>query len=228
MLLRYSYTLFAPFYDVLVAPFTAAARRRSLPLFKHREANVLKTKVSVYVATSLDGFIARKNGDLDWLNRGDDQGDEDYGYLRFMDSVDVLVMGRATFEKVLTFGEWPYRDKRVIVLGANDFKIPDPLPDNVSAISENPTKIVEWLSAEGATHLYIDGGNTIQRFLAAGLVDEMTITRIPVLISDGIPLFGRLDNDMRFKHIETRHFENGLLQSKYRVIMLDHHEERTS
>ena len=177
----------------------------------------VKPKVSVYIATSLDGFIARKNGDLDWLNNGSEQGAEDYGYQEFMGCVDVLVMGRNTFEKVLTFDEWPYGSKKVVVLSTGAPVIPDHLSGTVTSLSLPPTELVESLSAQGATHLYVDGGITILRFLAAGLVDELTITRIPILIGEGIPLFGSLDKDVKLTHIATRHFENGYVQSKYRV-----------
>lgn len=184
----------------------------------------MKPKISVYIATSLDGFIARKNGDIDWLIDDDEppkplddpQIKEDYGYREFINSVDVLVMGRKTFEKALTFGQWPYKDKNVVVLSTGTLSIPDLLHDIVTVISMSPMDLAEYLSEQGATHIYVDGGNTIQRFIAAGLVDEMTITRIPVLIGDGIPLFGPLDKDVALTHVFTRKFENGYVQSKYR------------
>ena len=176
----------------------------------------VKPKVSIYIATSLDGFIARKNGDLDWLTNGKEQGGEDYGYQGFMDSVDVLVMGRKTFEKALTFGEWPYRGKKVVVLSTGAPSIPDSLRNSVTVLSLGPKDLFEHFSSQGATHLYIDGGITIQRFIAAALVDEMTITRIPILIGEGLPLFGPLNEDVKLTHIATRQFENGYVQSKYR------------
>jgi len=176
----------------------------------------VKPKVSVYIATSLDGFIARKNGDLDWLNSGDEQGREDYGYQEFMNSVDVLVMGRKTFEKALTFGEWPYTGRKVVVLSTGAPSIPDSLQDSVAVLSLSPKDLVEHFSSHGPTHLYIDGGITIQHFIAAGLVDEMIITRIPILIGDGVPLFGPLNEDVKLTHIATRQFDNGYVQSKYR------------
>ena len=178
----------------------------------------VKHKVSAYIATSLDGFIARKNGALDWLSSGNDQSGEDYGYHEFLDSVDVLVMGRKTFEKVLTFGEWPYKDKKVVVLSTGAPAVPGFLQDRVTVLSAAPKALLEQLSAQGATHLYIDGGVTIQRFISAGLLDEMTITRIPVLLGDGVPLFGSLDKDTELIHLGTRQFGNGYVQSKYRFV----------
>ncbi len=180
-------------------------------------------KASVYIATSLDGFIARENGDLDWLPGSDgssvesDPADGDFGYQAFMDSVDVLVMGRGTFEKVLSFGAWPYGNKRVVVLSRKLAQIPDELPETVELKSDAPAELVNELAASGAHHLYVDGGKTIQAFLNAGLIQELIITRIPVLIGRGIPLFGPVHKDLQLRHIETHAFSNGFVQSKYVV-----------
>jgi dihydrofolate reductase len=175
-------------------------------------------KVSVYIATSLDGFIARKDGNIDWLTNSANQSGEDYGYQDFIDSIDVVVMGRNTYETALTFEAWPYTPKRVLVLSTRALKIPDRLPKNVTVQNASPTILLESLSADGATHLYIDGGNTIQRFLAAGLVDELTITRIPVLLGGGLPLFGSIDHDINLQHLETKVFANSFVQSKYQML----------
>lgn len=180
-------------------------------------------KASVYIATSLDGFIARENGDLDWLPGSDgtsgngESGDEDFGYKAFMDSVDVLVMGRNTFETVLSFGQWPYGSKRVVVLSSKLTQVSDKLPKTVELWSGSLTGLIKNLRESGAKHLYVDGGKTIQSFLNAGLIQEIIITRIPVLIGKGIPLFGPLDKDVQLQHIETRSFANGFVQSKYKV-----------
>ncbi|MBI1296179.1 dihydrofolate reductase [bacterium] len=176
-------------------------------------------KTTVYIATSLDGFIARSNGDLDWLpGIGDADTGEDYGYQAFIDSVDVLVMGRGTYEIVCTFEPWPYGDKRVIVLSRTLAHLADNLPDTVELRSGTPAELVEQLQAEGMKHAYIDGGKTIQSFLNAGLLDELIITRIPVLIGTGIPLFGPLEQDVKLQHVETRSYASGMVQSTYRVI----------
>lgn len=174
-------------------------------------------KASVYIATSLDGFIARDDGSLDWLP--DPAGsDGDMGYQAFMDTVDVLVMGRNTYETVLGFGgEWPYGDKRVVVLSRTLTQLADSVPDTVTLMSGTPAEVVAELAESGAQHLYIDGGTVIQAFLWAGLIQELIITRIPVLIGSGIPLFGPLDNDITLQHVETQVFTNGLVQSKYTV-----------
>ena len=178
----------------------------------------MSIKASVFIATSLDGFIARTNGDLDWLTGAESvPTGQDYGYQEFMDTVDTVVLGRNTFELVSTFDTWPYSGKRVVVLSSRTAAIPPHLADDVEWLSLPPQHLVERLAARGASHLYVDGGKTIQGFLNAGLIDELTVTRVPVLIGTGVPLFGPLDHDVWLAHTATRHFENGFVQSKYRV-----------
>jgi dihydrofolate reductase len=176
-------------------------------------------KASIFIATSLDGYIARKNGDIDFLSGNESQNPEkDYGYKEFIDSVDALVMGRNSFEKVLTCGEWPYGNKPVFVLSSKQVKIPQELPDCVEAVSCSPKELASLLSKRGMSHLYIDGGKTIQSFLQARLIQTLIITRIPILIGSGIPLFGNLEQDIKLKHIKTQQFDSGLVQSRYKVI----------
>lgn len=174
-------------------------------------------RVSVYIAASLDGFIARPDGDIDWLHAVEDPEGEDYGYYDFLDSVDAIVMGRHTFEKVLTFGAWPFGDKRVIVLSSSLATLPDDVPPTVTLAAGAPAEILERLASEGIGHIYLDGGQTIQRFLAAGLINRLIVTRIPVVLGRGIPLFGPLDEDVWLTHTETKSFSNGLVQSTYDV-----------
>lgn len=179
----------------------------------------MTAKTSVFIATSLDGFIARLDGSIDWLNEANAvvPSGEDCGYSEFMQSVDVLVMGRKTFELVLTFDGWPYGDKKVIVMSSQPLSIPERLPETVSVSSETPQALLERLSALGMQHLYVDGGVTIQRFLAAGLIDELTITIIPTLIGQGRPLFGPSKNDISLIHVATKAFEFGFVQVRYRI-----------
>ena len=174
---------------------------------------------SVFIATSLDGYIARANGDIDWLT-GSEQSEsgEDYGFKSYFDSIDVLVMGRNTYEKVASFSEWPYGDKQVVVLSSYALLVTDRLAGRVEIMSGAPGEVVSKLARRGARRLYIDGGVTIQGFLRSGLIDEMTITRLPVLIGEGLPLFGMLDGDIRVEHLGTKSYANGLVQSRYRVI----------
>ena len=170
-------------------------------------------RASVFIATSLDGFIARANGDLDWLPLG---GGEPHGYDEFMATVDALVIGRKTFETVLTFDTWPYSEKPVFVLSTRTLA-PAPLGAVVERMSGAPADIVSQLAARGIRHVYVDGGITIQRFLQAGLIQRLIITRIPVLIGDGIPLFGAIQRDIPLRHVATRQYASGLVQSEYVV-----------
>src|SRR5437867_113074 len=169
---------------------------------------------SVFIGTSVDGFIARTNGDLDFLPEG---GGEPHGYDEFIASVDALVIGRNTFEKVLTFDTWPYGDKRVVVLSSRDVDLSAAGGAVVEQMAGPPAEIVSQLAATGAHHLYVDGGITIQGFLRAGLIHRLIITRVPVLIGDGIPLFGNLPRDIQLRHVATRHYPSGLVQSEYHL-----------
>jgi dihydrofolate reductase len=171
--------------------------------------------VSVFVGTSVDGFIARPNGALDFLPPG---GGEPHGYNEFFASVDALVIGRKTFETVLAFPEWPYGNKRVVVLSSRPVDLSVVRGGRVEQMAGTPAEIVSKLAASGAQHVYVDGGITIQRFLRAGLVQRLIITRVPVLIGEGIPLFGTLPADIRLRHIATRHYPSGLVQTEYGVI----------
>ena len=175
-------------------------------------------QTSVYIATTLDGFIAAADGSLDWLEH--DSGEADYGFNAFMTSIDSVVLGRITFEKVLGFGGWPYSGKHVIVpsgaLTSDD--IPPELRAEVEIVNNEPAGLLATLeSGGGGQHAYVDGGGTIQPFLRAGLIDEITISRIPILIGNGIPLFGVIDGDIRLSHVSTTSFDSGLVQSLYRV-----------
>jgi dihydrofolate reductase len=170
-------------------------------------------KASVFVGTSLDGFIARANGDLDFLPPG---GGEEHGYEAFIATVDALVIGRKTYETVLTFDPWPYGEKPVFVLSTRTLA-PAPSGAVVEHLSGAPVDIVSQLAARGIGHIYVDGGITIQRFLQAGLIQRLIITRVPVLIGTGIPLFGHLERDIVLKPVWTRQYASGLVQSEYVV-----------
>lgn len=173
------------------------------------------TTVSVFVGTSVDGFIARPKGALDFLPVG---GGEPHGYNEFIATVDALVIGRNTFETVLGFPEWPYGEKRVVVLSSRAINLAAARGGNVEQMTGEPAAIIAKLAASGARHLYVDGGITIQRFLRAGLVQRLIITRVPVLIGEGIPLFGMLPRDLQLRHIKTQHYSSGLVQTEYHVL----------
>jgi dihydrofolate reductase len=172
-------------------------------------------KTSVFVGTSLDGFIARRNGDFDFLPDG---GGEPHGYDEFMASVDVLVIGRNTYEKVMTFEAWPYAGKRVVVLSSHDVDVSGARGGLIEVMNGSPAEIAARLEATGATHAYIDGGITVQGFLREGLIQRLIVTRVPVLIGEGIPLFGSLPRDMKLKHVLTQTYLGGLVKSEYEVL----------
>jgi dihydrofolate reductase len=167
-------------------------------------------KASVFIATSLDGFIARADGGLDWLP-GDDV--EDHGYDALMATVDAIVMGRNTYEIVLGFGTWPYGGKSVVVLTTRP--LIQPRGGTVDVMAGTPNDIVARLAERGVQHIYVDGGITVQRFLAAGLIQRFTITRIPVLLGRGIPLFGPIPADIWLEHLATKSYKNGMVTSEY-------------
>lgn len=168
---------------------------------------------SVFVGTSLDGFIARRDGTFDFL--GD--GGEPHGYDEFIASIDCHVIGRKTFETVLAFPEWPYADKPVIVLSGRPLDLSRVKGGRVEQMSGQATAIFSQLEARGFQHAYVDGGITVQGFLRAGLIRRITVTRVPVLIGEGIPLFGSLPHDVRLRHVVTQTYKSGLVKSEYEV-----------
>lgn len=169
---------------------------------------------SVFIGTSVDGFIARLNGDLDFLPTG---GGEPHGYEEFMADIDTLVIGRKTFETVTAFPDWPYGKRRVVVLSGASLDLSKVPTGMVEQMAGPPAEIVSKLAATNARNVYVDGGVTIQGFLRAGLIQRLIITRVPVLIGEGIPLFGSLPNDVRLQHVATEHYPSGLVKTEYRL-----------
>jgi dihydrofolate reductase len=170
----------------------------------------------VYIATSLDGFIADRSGGLDWLTSVPNPTGGDFGFAEFMAGIDALVMGRVTFETVAGFGAWPY-DKPVFVVSNSLAAIPATLQGKAELIHGEPSALLRTLRARGHERLYIDGGRTIQGFLAADLVDELIITRVPVLLGGGFPLFGPLAGPLDFEHVSSELLgTSGLVKSRYR------------
>ena len=184
--------------------------------FCHPEAYA-STRCSVFIATSLDGCIARSDGSIDWLERANAAvpAGEDCGYADFIQTVDAIVMGRATFDKVLSFPEWPYGSLPVYVLSTTLRSRPAGVPDSVQVLSASPHEVVDRAAAAGHHHLYIDGGRTIQGFLKAGLITELTITLIPLLLGSGIKLFGDLPADTNLRLLSSRAFPFGFVQCHY-------------
>jgi dihydrofolate reductase len=151
---------------------------------------------------------------VEWLNEIPNPGQSDYGFTKFMSGIDALIMGRNTFVQVLSFGSWPY-DKPVFVLSNTLTKIPEPYTDKAEIIKGNLKELIKRLNDKGYRDLYIDGGKTIQSFLEEDLIDEMVITRVPVMLGDGISLFGRLTQSLNFTHIKTEVFNDSLIMSHY-------------
>jgi dihydrofolate reductase len=176
-------------------------------------------KCSVFIAASVDGFIARPDGDIEWLHKPEYETAELNGvtYESFIATVDALVMGRKTLEKVLSFPEWPYEGTPVIALSRQRLELPEHLEGKVEVMAGDVTSLVVALAERGMKHLYIDGGQTVQAFLEAGLVDELIITRIPVLLGQGIPLFSQVGSEHGLRHVGTQVSDNGFVQSRYQL-----------
>ena len=173
-----------------------------------------------YIATSLDGYIARLNGKLDWLDGATEKDSkEDYGYFDFMASIDCIVMGRSSFEKVASFPEWPYQGKRVIVLSKTMKDAPEPLTHKVDFFNGKVELLAVELQNLGLKKVYVDGGLTVQSFIDAKLLDAITITQIPVLIGRGIPLFAEksLSADIKMQLVKSQSYASGFVQSKYNI-----------
>ena len=170
-------------------------------------------KTIVYIGTSLDGFIARKSGDIDWLTQfANDEAI--HAYEEFMSRVEAIVIGRGTFEKVLTFPSWPY-EKKVFVLSTSIKQVPDIVKDKITVLAMAPKELLSYLSDKGFSSIYVDGGKVIQGFLKLDLIDELIISKVPVLIGSGIPLFDHINMDLQFKHTNTQVSSNGLVRSYY-------------
>lgn len=172
----------------------------------------------VFIAVSLDGYIAREDGDIAWLLARDDPS-EDHGYPAFIQNIDGIVMGRGTFEKVLDFEPWPYPQPIVVLsktLKTTD--LPERLRGKVRILSRDPKAAMAQLDKEGWKRVYIDGGQVIQAFLRENLIQDMVITTVPVLLGGGRSLFGTLSSDISLAHVETKTFPSGLVQSKYRLL----------
>ncbi len=176
----------------------------------------MKSRNMVFIATSMDGYIADKNGGLDWLQLVPNPNMIDLGYKKFMNRVDALVMGRRTFETVCSFGgDWPYKIP-VFVLSNSLNAIPEKLQEKVQLVKGSLAKIIEQINKLGHTQLYIDGGVTIQKFLREDLIDEIIITTIPILLGGGISLFGDLPKEMNFEFIKSEVYLDAIVQTSYK------------
>lgn len=171
----------------------------------------------VYIATSLDGFVARKNHQIDWLNKQPVAG-EDHGFDDFLDGVDGIVMGRGSYETVLGFGNWPYKKPvRVMSRTISQNDIPADLQEKVCITTLDPHDLMLSLAEEGWSRAYIDGGKVVQSFIECGLIDDIVLTLVPILIGDGIRLFGNTKTDIDLELLDVKSFESGLAQIRYRL-----------
>ncbi len=168
----------------------------------------------VFIAASLDGFIAETDGGIDWLVNFPNPDNNDYGFAEFTQKIDALVMGRNTYEKVLTLKEWPY-PMPVFVLSHSNPVIPEALKDKVTIIKGESKEVVKDLNARGYHNLYIDGGKVIQSFLREDLIDEMIITTVPILLGDGIPLFGKIPQKLNFRLVKTETYPSSLVKNHF-------------
>ena len=168
----------------------------------------------VYIAASLDGYIARKDGNIDWLMESPNPENSDYGFSAFMDRIDAILMGRNTFETVIGFDQWPYT-KPVFVLSKNLEELPHAYREKAELISNDPKKVIGDLNERGFENIYIDGGKTIQSFLKQDLIDELIITRVPIILGSGIPLFSDMDQEIKFRLVETEILNEDLVKSRY-------------
>ena len=162
-------------------------------------------RAEVFIATSLDGFIARPDGDILWLTGLPVPEGEDFGYAAFMDGIGALVMGRASFDKALTFPEWPY-PLPVVVMSRSPERVtvPEALKGRVRVTAVPPHQLLQVLAAEGVGRVYVDGGQVIRAFLAEGLIDRIILTRVPVLLGEGLPLFGHGTGDIPARLVAVR------------------------
>ncbi|MEO8151001.1 MAG: dihydrofolate reductase family protein [Bacteroidia bacterium] len=170
-------------------------------------------KTIVYIGTSLDGFIAAKDGNLDWLEQYANE-EAIKAYKELTDRIDAIVIGKGTFEKVLSFPSWPY-DKEVFLLSTSIRELPGLVKEKITVLSMSAAELLNYLSKKGFSTIYIDGGKVIQGFLKEDLIDELIISRVPVILGSGIPLFGYIDTTLQYIHIRTEIQSNGLIRSYY-------------
>ncbi len=183
---------------------------------------------AVFLGMSVDGFIARLDGDLSWLTgeggepaaaggeapTPDDGAGGDFGFGEFVRGVDAVLMGRSTYAFIAPFEDWPYEGRPVHVLSTTLAEG----ADRRISVHRSLEEAVDALSGAGYRRVYVDGGRTVHEFLAAGLVGELTLSRVPVLIGTGLTPFGPLPHDLRLDHVGTRSYPGGMVQSTYRVL----------
>lgn len=173
-----------------------------------------RPKISIYIAQSIDGYIARKNGEIDWLEYGHPGGDEDYGFKKFINDIDTLILGRNTYETVCGFRRWPYKGKRVVVLSNTLIRV----REEAELFCGQLTDLTSKLGYEGVKHVWVDGGITLSKFLEANLVDDITISVIAMVLGSGIPLFSPMTREHKCRLVSTQSYPSGLIQLKYEIL----------
>ena len=170
----------------------------------------------VFIATSLDGYIADSNNSIDWLHAVPNPEGNDAGYASFTAGIDALLMGRTTYEMVMGFDiPWPY-EKPVFVLSTTLKEVPEELKGKVEIVNSSLEEVLAYINGKGFNNLYIDGGRTIQSLMAKDLIDDLILTRIPVVLGAGVPLFGELAEPQWFEHLKTEVYFDQLVQSHFR------------
>lgn len=186
-------------------------------------------KCSVFIATSVDGFIAKLDGSVDWLhsvgNLEVDMGNQaDMGFNDFLTSIDCLIMGRKCMDAIsnmnLTAEQWPYGNTRIIVLSNTLKEAPDNLKGKVEIYSGDLNALLSRLKDDGYKHAYIDGGKTIQEFIKLKLINAITITTAPIILGEGIPLFGKTNQEIKLEQADSITFPNDFVQISYKVSYL--------
>lgn len=193
----------------------------ALSYLPYMDMENVKTKASVYIATTVDGYIAEKDGSVDFLDQYQSSAsDGDMGFAEFLNSIDLLIMGRKTFDQVISFGDnlWPYGDRQVWVWSRDpsSVTIPKIRSNKVVGVSGEPRELLKMAQQKGFRHVYVDGGTTIKNFLSQGCIDDLILTRVPLLLGEGIPLFVEMQR-ISLEHVSTKSYSNGLVQSHYRV-----------
>lgn len=183
-------------------------------------------KCSVFIATSADGYIATSDGGIEWLetagSRNVGMGDSaDMGFADYLAGVDCMIMGRKCMEKISSFDltpeQWPYGDRRIVALSNTGRTPPTNLEGRVEMYSGDIPSLIEQLEADGFKSAYIDGGATITSFINLGLINEMILTRAPVLLGEGLPLFGRFDRQIKLEKTQAKAYPNDFVQIHYTV-----------
>jgi dihydrofolate reductase len=174
------------------------------------------SKIHLFIATSLDGFIARENGSLDWLVNIPNPSQTDHGYNEMIENTDVIVMGRKTYDEVLGFGiDWPYENcKTFVVTGKQDFI---PSTGNTFILNNIDLGVVDFLKNQSSKNIWLAGGGSlVTQFLNLDAIDEMTISVVSLVLGKGIRLFAGEPAETQFETVKTELFDTGIINLVYK------------